>query len=253
MKSINGGHSWENKGTFIEDEQPRFILKPHNQSNTFPGGVGDPSAVANGDYLYLFFGEYSYPGQYNPLTYSADKEWSGQCISIARIALNDLDHPEGKARRWDGKGFTVPYDSIGVPVISLQIPREKGGGPASSISAGHYWGPSVSWNTYLNCWVMLMGKATGPSWAGNSIHISFNMNKDLGTGTNSQQWTTPRLVLERPGYNLWYPSLQPMKSEEDIKNKNTCLRMGRKARLFVKNIKPEKAVYMSTHIIEFEK
>lgn len=253
MKSVDGGHSWENKGIFIEDEQPRFILKPHNQSNTFPGGVGDPSAVASGGYLYLFFGEYSYPGKYDPNTYSADKEWSGQCISIARIALKDLDHPDGKAYRWDGKGFTVPYDSIGVPVTSLQIPREKGGGPASSASGGYYWGPSVSWNTYLNCWVMLMGKVTGPSWEGNSIHISFNRNKDLGAGSNSQQWTTPRLVYERPGYNLWYPSLQPMNTGEDIKNKNTCLRLGQKARLFIKNIQPDKAIYMSMHIMEFKK
>jgi len=28
MKSVNGGHSWEDKGIFIEDHQPRFILKP---------------------------------------------------------------------------------------------------------------------------------------------------------------------------------------------------------------------------------
>jgi len=253
MKSTDGGHSWENKGIFIEDSQPRFILKPHNQSNTFPGGVGDPSAVASGDSLYLFFGEYSYPGIYDPATYSADKEWSGQCISIARIALKDLDHPDGKARRWDGKGFNTPSDSIGVPVSSLQIPRAEGGGPASSAKGGYYWGPSVSWNTYLQCWVMLMGKVTGPSWAGNSIYISFNQHKDLGPGTNSQQWTTPRLLFERPGYNLWYPSLQPMNTEEDIQNKYTCLRLGKKARLFIKNIRPDKSYYMSMHLIEFEK
>ena len=46
MKSIDGGHSWENKGLFIEDLQSRMILKPHNNSLTFAGGVGDPSAVA---------------------------------------------------------------------------------------------------------------------------------------------------------------------------------------------------------------
>ncbi|HET6555675.1 MAG TPA: hypothetical protein VFG54_00070 [Prolixibacteraceae bacterium] len=253
MKSVTGGRSWEDKGIFIEDEQPRFILKPHNQSNTFPGGVGDPSAVASGDYLYLFYGEYSYPGNYDPSTYSADMEWSGQCISIARIMLTDLENPSGKAKRWDGKGFNVPYDSIGSPVASLQIPREKGGGPASSATGSYYWGPSVSWNTYLNCWVMLMGKVTGPSWAGSSIHISFNPHKNLSEGSNSQDWTTPKLLFERPGYNLWYPSLQPMNTEEDIANKNTCLRLGKRARLFIKNIKPEKATYMSMHILEFEK
>lgn len=189
MKSVNGGYSWENRGIFLEDYQPRLILKPHNQSNTFPGGVGDPSAVTSGYYLYLFYGEYSYPGSYDSAGYDPDKEWSGQCISIARILLNDLDQPEGKARRWDGKAFTVPHDGVGVPIPSL----------------------------------------------------------------HSQEWTEPQLLFERPGYFLWYPSLQPFNSREDIENKNTCLRLGQKARLFIKNIRPERSEYMSMHIIEFSK
>jgi hypothetical protein len=240
MKSVDGGWSWLNKGIFLEDNQPRLILKPHNTSNTFAGGVGDPSAVASGDYLYLFYGEYSYPGKYDEKTYSADKEWGGQCISVARILLSDLDTPEGKAKRWDGKGFNAPYDGIGKPIASL---------PAG----GFYWGPSVSWNTYLGCWVMLMGKSTGPSWAGSSLHIAFNKNKDLGKALQSQQWTPPRVLLDKPGYFLWYPSLQPMNTAEDMTNKNTCLKLGRKARLFVKNIKPEKSEYFSEYIIEFSK
>ncbi|WP_080059709.1 hypothetical protein [Spirosoma aerolatum] len=253
MKSIDGGRSWENKGIFIEDLQPRMILKPQNTSKTFAGGVGDPSAVASGDYLYLFYGEYGYPGQYGEKSYDPHKEWSGQCVSIARIRLRDLDNPVGKARRWDGKGFNAPYNGVGSPVFSLQIPMNAGGGPASSPKAGFHWGPSVSWNTYLNCWVMLMAKATGPSWAGSSIYISFNPNKDLGEAFQSQDWTKPKLLLDKPGYFLWYPSLQPMNTPEDVSNKNTCLRLGKRARLFIKNIKPEKSEYMSEHIIEFEK
>lgn len=253
MKSTDGGYHWADRGLFLEDYQPRFILKPHNQSNTFPGGIGDPSAVASGEWLYLFFGEYSYPANYDSASYDPSVEWSGQCISMARIRLSDLDHPEGKARRWDGKAFTIPYDSIGKPVASLQIPLDQGGGPASSASGGFYWGPSVSWNSYLDCWVMLMGKVTGPSWAGNSVFISFNKNKDLGNALHSQEWTTPQLLFERPGYFLWYPSLQPFNSAEDIANKNTSLRLGKKARLFIKNIKPERSDYMSMHIVEFSK
>ncbi len=253
MKSQDGGRSWENKGILLEDDQPRLILKPHNTSNTFPGGVGDPSAVASGDYLYVFYGEYGYPGVYEEKTYDPEKEWAGQCISIARIRLDDLDNPTGKALRWDGQGFNAPYDGIGQPVTSLQIPRAEGGGPASSPTGGFRWGPSVSWNTYLNCWVMLMGKVTGPSWAGSSIHISFNPHQDLSQGANAQDWTTPKLLLDKPGYFLWYPSLQPMNTPEDIAGKHTCLRLGQRARLFVKNIKPEKSEYKSEHIIEFRK
>jgi hypothetical protein len=105
MKSVDGGRSWENKGIFIEDLQPRMILKPQNTSVTFAGGVGDPSAVVSGDYLYLFYGEYGYPGTYSNEHYDMLTEWSGQCISVARIRLDDLDEPVGKAKRWDGKGF----------------------------------------------------------------------------------------------------------------------------------------------------
>jgi len=253
MKSVDGGRHWENKGIFIEDYQSRLIPKPFNTSNTFAGGVGDPSAVASGGYLYLFYGEYGYPGVYAADTYNADMEWGGQCISVARIGLKELDNPVGKAKRWDGTAFAAASDGIGAPVSSLQIPRNEGGGPASSPTGGFHWGPSVSWNTWLNCWVMLMGKVEGPSWAGSSIYISFNKNKDLGEGRNSQEWTRPQLLLNKPGYFLWYPSLQPMNTPEDIQNRNTCLKLGKKARLFVKNIKPEKSEYMSEYIIEFDK
>jgi hypothetical protein len=251
MKSTDGGRSWENKGIFIEDYQSRLILKPHNTSNTFAGGVGDPSAVACGDYLYLFYGEYGYPGIYDENTYDPGSEWSGQCISVARISLSDLDNPEGKAKRWGGKAFDAPHDGIGAPVLSLQIPRDEDGGAASSPTGGFHWGPSVSWNTYLNTWVMLMGKVTGPSWAGSSIYISFNKNRDLGEALKSQEWTKPQLLLDKPGYFLWYPSLQPMNTPEDVTNRITCVKLGRKARLFVKNIQPERSEYMSEYVIEF--
>ena len=253
MKSGDGGRSWTNRGIFIEDHQPRMILKPHNTSNTFGGGVGDPSAVASGDYLYLFYGEYGYPGVYTAAAYDPANEWSGQCISVARIKLTDLDNPVGKARRWDGTGFNALPDSVGAPVTALQIARKSGGGAASSPTGGFHWGPSVSWNTYLESWVMLMGKVEGPSWAGSSIYISFNKNADLGVGSHSQEWSKPQLLLDRPGHFLWYPSLQPMNTADDIANKRTCLKLGQKARLFVKDIEKGKSKYLSEYVVEFEK
>lgn len=252
MKSTDGGHSWQNRGLFIQDKYPRLILRPDNTGINFAGGTGDPSAVASGDYLYLFYGEYGYPGEYNHNTYNPTLEHEGQCISVARIKLTDLDNPQGKAQRWDGKGFSVPYDGVGKPVKSLQIPASEGGGPASSPTAKYYWGPSVSWNTYLQAWVMLMAKAEGPSWKGNSIYISFNTNKDLD-GEHSQQWSKPQLLISRPGHVLWYPSLQPLNIPEDIQNKNTCLRLGEKARLYIKDNQPDTSEYLSEHIIQFKR
>jgi hypothetical protein len=251
MKSTDGGWNWENKGLLLEDKQARMILNSHNTSKTFAGGVGDPSAVAAGEYLYLFYGEYGYPGVYDPDTYSAETEWSGQCISTARIKLSDLDDPQGKGKRWDGKGFNASWDGIGKPIKSLQVPRESGGGPVSSKKGDFHWGPSVSWNTYLECWIMLMGKVESQAWIGDEIYISYNPHSDLGVGDNSQAWSTPQLLLRKRKHVIWYPSLQPMNSPEDIAAKNTSLKLGKKARLFFKY--SDLGKYMSEYIIEFEK
>jgi|GEM_PF-72063 len=251
MKSTDGGWSWEDRGLFLEDLQARMILKPHNRSKTFAGGVGDPCAVAVGDYLYLFYGEYGYPGNYSSKTYSPEKEWSGQCISVARIRLADLDQPREKAWRWDGKGFGAPWNGVGKPIASLQISKEQGGGPASSMEGGFHWGPSVSWNTWLQCWVMLMGHVEGPSWIGDKLYISFNPHRDLGVGDHSQAWTKPRLLVQKPGHVLWYPSLQPMNTPEDIDAKHTSLKLGKKARLFFKY--SDLGSYFSEYIIAFER
>jgi hypothetical protein len=253
MKSTDGGRSWQNKGIVLEDLQPRMILKPHNTSNTFAGGNGDPSAVASGDYLYIFYGEYGYPGVYDSLNYNPQTEYSGQCISVARIRLADLEDPTGKVKRFAANRFTAPFDSIGSPIKSLQIPLNEGGGPASSPGGGFHWGPSVSWNSYLNAWVMMMGKVTGPSWEGSSIFISYNRNADLGAGTNSQQWTKPELLLDRPGHILWYPALQPMNIKEDIEQRRTCLQLGQEARLFFKDIQKDTSQYISEFIVRFTK
>jgi hypothetical protein len=253
MKSVDGGRSWQNKGIFIEDLQPRMILKKHNTSKTFAGGNGDPSAVVSGNYLYLFYGEYGYAGTYSEAGYSAEKERSGQCISIARIALTDLDNPAGKAKRWDGNAFATGHTGIGKPVAALQIPVREGGGPISVPTSKYYWGPSVSWNNYLQMWVMLMAKSEGASWQGSSIYISYNKNADLGPGNNAQQWSKPELLINRPGHTLWYPSLQPADSPEDIANKNTCLKLGQKARLFFKDSYGDKSDYASEFMVELHR
>jgi hypothetical protein len=252
MKSINGGYSWENKGIILEDNQDRMILKPYNNSVTFAGGVGDPSAVASGGYLYIFYGEYGYPGKYDSVQYNPIEEHAGQCISMARIKLTDLDNPIGKAKRWDGKNYAAFYDGIGKPIQSLQIPIVEGGGPTSKVNSKYYWGPSVSWNNYLKAWVMLMAKSEGASWKGSSIYISFNKNEILDE-QSSQQWSKPHLILTKPGSTLWYPALQPIGDAKASINKLTTFNVGEKARLFYKDQTKDTAVYVSEFEIRFKK
>jgi hypothetical protein len=100
---------------------------------------------------------------------------------------------------------------------------------------------------------MLMGKVTGSSWKGSQVYISFNMNRDFSDPSSVQEWSKPALLYEKPGYILWYPSLQPPDSPEDVKERNTCLKLGKKARFFVKHISPGDDQYASEHIVIFEK
>lgn len=253
MKSVDGGETWNDHGVILEDRTERLILLPVNGNNTFPGGVGDPSAVASGDHLYVFYGEYAYPAAWDAHNHDPDIEASGQCISVARIPLADLDEPVGRARRWDGTAFAAEPDAVGVPIRSLQIPASQGGGPVSAGDKRFYWGPSVSWNTYLECWVMVMCRVDAGYWVGDSLFISFNPHRDLGEGANSQDWSTPQLLHQRPGRTLWYPSLQPLATDEDIAARRTCMLLDKRARLFFKASNSEESLYLSDFIIEFER
>ena len=100
---------------------------------------------------------------------------------------------------------------------------------------------------------MLMAKSEGPSWKGGSIYISFNKNEDLSNGTNIEGWTKPQLLVHKPGHIVWYPSLQPMNTKEDVAAKNTCLRLGKEARLFYKDMHGDTSEYISEYIIRFNK
>ena len=83
--------------------------------------------------------------------------------------------------------------------------------------------------------------------------IEMNLVEVKDKPIETQQWTKPQLVFQKPGYILWYPSLQPLDTEEDIKVRRTSLKLGKRARFFVKRIKPGDDEYASEHIIEFEK
>ena len=249
MASLDGGRSWTDRGIILEDLQPRLVL--NNRNYTFPGGVGDPSAVACGEYLYVFYGEYGYPGTFYPATWDPAVEASGQCISVARIALGELDRPVGRALRWDGTAFAAAPDGVGSPIAAFQLPASAGGGPVSAGDRSFHWGPSVSWNDHLACWVMTFARVDAEFWAGDSVWIAFNPHADLGGGANSQDWTEPQLLFRKPGHTLWYPSLQPLDTADDVAERRTSVRLGTQARLWVKDLGPSTHRYLSEHVIIF--
>jgi hypothetical protein len=251
MRSDDGGVSWTDRGILLDDHDERLVRAPVNVNCTFPGGVGDPCAVPCGDHLYVFSGQYGYPARFEAGTHDPQREASAQCLSVARVPLADLDDPAGgTARRWDGEAFTVPGDQVGVPIAALQIRPEDGGGPVSG-NGSFFWGPSVSWNEHLDAWVMVMARVDGPSWVGDSIWISINRHADLGEGAASQDWSPPRLLVRRPGYTLWYPSLQPLATTEDVERRYTTSRLGGRVRLWFKQHGQGIDAYQSEHEIEF--
>ncbi|HEY3549074.1 MAG TPA: hypothetical protein VGK17_23620, partial [Propionicimonas sp.] len=109
----------------------------------------------------------------------------------------------------------------------------------------------VSWNDHLEAWVMTFGRVDAEFWAGDSVWISFNPHADLGEGANSQDWTKPELLFRKPGHTLWYPSLQPLGTAEDVAARRTAVRLGRQARLWVKDLGPSTHRYLSEHVITF--
>jgi hypothetical protein len=225
----DGGRSWTNRGIFLQDLQPRMILLPHNTSVTFAGGVGDPSAVASGDSLYLFlWGNTAIPdGMIRPpATRSVERR--GQCISVARIALRDLGDPQGRARRWDGQAFLPPLmTGVGAPVPSLQVPvsearRTRIRSPVK-VQLGSF-GRAEQLPEPL-------GDAPGPGGGAlvekAAAYISaFNPHRNLGPGSNSQDWSRPEKLLDKPGHTIWYPSLQPTGSGADRQARSSSLRLG---------------------------
>lgn len=253
MRSTDGGLSWEDRGVLLEDRDERMIRLPVNRNYCFPGGVGDPSAVANGDHLYVFYGEYAYPEPWRAVDWTAEREAEGQCISVARIALADLDQPTGAARRWDGRDFGAAWDGVGTSIPALRIPFDEGGGAVSQGDHRFYWGPSVSWNEQLELWVMLMGRVDGPYWVGDTVLLSLNPHRDLGVGDHAQDWSRPVPLLQRPGHTLWYPSLQPTDAPEDLAARRTSTRLGRQARLWVKDLNAAGDHYSSDTVIEFDR
>lgn len=98
---------------------------------------------------------------------------------------------------------------------------------------------------------MLMTKAEGSGWNGNSIYISFNKNSDLGIADYSEEWSRPELLIHKPNHVIWHPSLQPGDNKYEIQSKFTCLKVGNESRLFYKDNHDGIGEYLSEYRIKF--
>ena len=163
-RSQDDGRSWHNLGIILSDGS--FPIHCDLPIRFFAGGVGDPSMAVGPDSasVYIAFTDYS----------GADPSTQG--IQLARLALRDLDAPlttdgRSKAFRWHRGAWSAPglQGTPGPRVGQSWAPVPLGQAtpilpPAISWQdpmGGGFWGPSLSWNTHLGAFVLLLNKVSG--------------------------------------------------------------------------------------------
>ncbi|HEX5141490.1 MAG TPA: hypothetical protein VFX19_11135 [Dehalococcoidia bacterium] len=205
--SYDYGATWLDQGTVLEDPYP---LDCDYENGYFSGGNGDFSVIVDTESQYFYFLYSNYGG---PLY--------EQGIGIARSAFADRGQP-GTAYKWDGVGWDQP--GIGGVTYAVIPAATSWAGP----DVDAFWGPSVHWNTYLQRYVALLNRSSGPEWAQEGVYVSFS--SDLLT------WTIPHKLLDT---NSWYPQVVG----EDPGDTDTLA--GQASRLFVGGI--------SVYALEFVK
>ena len=207
--SFDGGATLNDLGAVLESGDP---LDPQARNGYFAGGHGDFSVILDRDrrYFYFFFDNYG-------------GATSTQGVCLARMAFADRGNPAGKV--W--KYFNGSWQEAGLGGRVTPIFPVKKSWAAPDPDA--WWGPSVHWNTYLNCYVMLLNHAAGePGWGQEGVYVSYCY--DL---SRPETWTAPRRILDKSQFSGWYYFYpQVMGLEAD----GTDRRAGRIARLYVNGV-----------------
>ncbi|MDP3070524.1 MAG: immunoglobulin domain-containing protein [Opitutaceae bacterium] len=204
--SSDGGLTLRNLGTVLESGDP---LDPTARNGYFAGGHGDFSVILDRERRYFYFLFDNYGGA-----------TATQGVCIARMAYADRHDPVGKVWKFhDGAWREAGLGGRVTPIFPV-VKRWQASDPDA------LWGPSVHWNTYLNCYVMLMSHAAGePGWSQQGIYVSFCA--DL---SKPDTWTTPRKILDKSEFSGWYYFYpQVMGLERD----GTDTLAGQVARLYV--------------------
>ena len=222
-RSEDHGRTWTDLGPIIEAPDDAATCETHNLY--FVGGVGDFSAVLDADhnYIYLYYTQYV--------------EQDGRVgVSAARLAWADRDAPRGRVDVWsDGVWLpplavpsAVPADDEGLPSSEPEwrFPLATPFLPSSdrwddgNDTVDVFWGPSIHWNTHLECYVMLLNRANTFTFGQEGVYVSFNPRLDDPAG-----WSAPVRLLEG---GRWYPQVLGLTEGE-----GTDKYAGQEARLFM--------------------
>ena len=229
-RSTDEGKSWKNLGIVLSDGS--FPITCDLPVRFFAGGVGDPSMAVGPDsaHLYIVFTDYS----------GSDAHTQG--IQIARIAMADLDAPvaaDGTSKvtrwyrgAWSGPGLqgqssarvgqSWPATPLGQATPLLAPPRSW-----QRADGGEYWGPSLSWNTQLNAFVLLLNKVSGArAFDAEGNYITYL--PDIAQPRLVP--AIPQRLQDLPGAPAagWYVQLLG-----DPRDKGTSAMAGQDARLFI--------------------
>jgi len=186
LVSHDGGETFEDLGTVLSSgDAPNC----NAENGFFAGGHGDFSVVLDPrrDYFYFLFDNYGGPA-------------ATQGVALARLAYGDRANPVGNVRKY----FAGRWEEAGIggrvtPVLPVRVSWDRSNTDA-------FWGPSVSWNAFLEKYVILLNRACcKPEWPQEGIYLAFS--EDL---ENPASWSTPAKILTpqqigfAPGY---YPQL----------------------------------------------
>jgi hypothetical protein len=207
--SFDGGRTLYDLGIVLESGDP---LDATAQNGYFAGGHGDFSVILDREhkFFYFFFDNYGGPAE-------------NQGVAVARLAFEDRFDPVGKVQKYYAGEWNEP--GLGGRVTPIFPVRRAW----QFSDPDAFWGPAIHWNTYLNCFVMLLNHAYGePGWAQEGIYISFA--SDL---SRPDTWQEPSKILDQsefPGWYFFYPQVMGLAAGE------TDTIAGQTARLYVGGI-----------------
>lgn len=204
IKSTDNGLHWTDLGIVLKPADDAIRCKAKNGS--VAGGHGDFCTLLDEKHenLYIYFSNYSQP-------------LAEQGVNVARMDWKDRDHPVGKVTKWHNGEYHEP--GLG----GKMTPLLPGKVDFIERDPDAFWGPSIHWNTHLQCYVMLLNHGQGHNYRQEGIYVSFCVDP-----SRPDRWSTPKKILEGTSYDehmtkghakgatpkqkiyirKWYPAIQ---------------------------------------------
>lgn len=209
LVSTDGGATFTDLGIVLSTGD---VLNCGAENGFFAGGHGDFSVILDRDrhFFYFLFGNYSGPPQH-------------QGVAVARMPFENRADPVGFVSKYYVGAWTEPgVGGMVTPIFPVAVSWER-----SDTNA--LWGPAVHWNTYLNCYIVVLNHACCKSeWPQEDIYLS--ASPDL---SDPGLWSTPIRIMDAKSIGFspgFYPQIVGINPDE------TDSLVGKFARLYVGGI-----------------